>query len=101
MARYVPPEWTEKAVCIDESPELFFPEDGRSRRSIENKARALECCNSCPVLEECREYGIRNEFNGIWGGWGQAEMEVERRRRRALLTRFQRIAHVDPLTQSA
>jgi WhiB family redox-sensing transcriptional regulator len=44
-------------------PDLFFP--GRGEDGVVAKARAI--CGTCPVAEECAEYGAGENF-GIWGG---------------------------------
>lgn len=71
------PEWTQRALCAQIDPELWFPEGkGQSPKS------AREFCRSCPVLEECREYAIeRNIKHGIWGDTTPRERAAIRRAR--------------------
>lgn len=55
------PEWFVKAACLGMEPKNFFPDCGPLA------ARAKRACMTCPVIEECREYGMDEEY-GIWGG---------------------------------
>jgi len=64
--------WMQLAACRGLDPDLFFP--GRGEPSDAAKL----VCATCPVLAECREYGMDEHF-GVWGGLG----ERMRRRRRA------------------
>jgi WhiB family redox-sensing transcriptional regulator len=62
---------------------VFFHPDGernpsRSRRTAQAKA----VCNSCPVIDMCREFALETrEPFGVWGGLGETErrMILERR----------------------
>ena len=71
--------WMAEGLCGQVDPEIFFPEDGVSKLigwSNDNlpgrvlQAKAL--CESCPVMDECREYGLDEEY-GIWGGLTSTE----------------------------
>jgi WhiB family redox-sensing transcriptional regulator len=68
-------EWMRDGLCAQTDPEAFFPERGGSTRD----AKAV--CASCPVLVECRTYGMEhNERFGVWGGLSERERRVLRRR---------------------
>lgn len=41
---------------------VFYPHQGDPTRL------PRDICSTCPVLDECREYGILHEYQGIWGG---------------------------------
>lgn len=57
------PEWATDARCVDADPETFFPRKGGDVKP------ALTICQSCPVIEPCRELAIeRGETFGVWGG---------------------------------
>lgn len=57
--------WQDDAACIDEDPELFFPEPGDPRTAV----AAAECCAICPVAEQCLTYALENRIDeGIFGG---------------------------------
>lgn len=67
-----PRPWMIDAECFGMDPDIFFP--------VENEAydpRAEATCRRCAVLGPCREYAIKNEDQGWWGGMS------ERARRRA------------------
>lgn len=51
-------------ACAEVDPELFFPVSDVPSREI---AKAKQVCAGCPVLAECREYGM-TQPEGIWGG---------------------------------
>ena len=69
--------WLAHAACADTDTSLFFPERTTPHAEIR---RALEMCDNCPVIADCRGYAESNrEHFGIWGG----ETERARRRRRA------------------
>lgn len=48
-------------------PEAFHPGYGEPGFiMLFNVAKSL--CNDCPIREQCLEYGIKWESQGIWGG---------------------------------
>lgn len=52
------------------SPDLFFPED-QQFPDMQKVAReiAISLCHECPIMKECREFGIMlNAPYGIYGG---------------------------------
>jgi len=50
-------------ACRGQPVSLFFP---RGRRSLDE---VLAVCASCPVMGDCRDYGLSDpELIGIWGG---------------------------------
>lgn len=60
--------WRDAAACLDEDPELFFPE-GESERYRPQIEAALEVCGTCEVAEACLTYALETEQRtGIWGG---------------------------------
>lgn len=56
-------------ACEGEDPDQFWPPDAQDPRIPESKA----LCERCPVLERCRDWAIRNEDYGTWGGLTQWE----------------------------
>jgi hypothetical protein len=61
-------EWTERALCTQADPEIFFPPKGSPG------TEAKQICTVCPVREECLAYAIEaDEEFGIWGGLNRAE----------------------------
>ncbi len=60
--------WRNDAACLDEDPELFFPE-GESERYQRQIDAALEVCGICPVVDDCLSYALEaDQRTGIWGG---------------------------------
>lgn len=77
------PDWMDNAACQGVDPDLFFPTPQRGETSV-NVIRLIQAtCHVCPVMLECREYGM-GERHGVWGGWTELDRRVERRRRRRL-----------------
>jgi len=76
---------------------LFFPEEetpsNRNRQptslqsmvggNITEEARqAISICRTCPVVEQCRDYAVRNTYAaGIWGGTTSADRKRIRKNR--------------------
>lgn len=54
--------WMDAAVCAQTDPELFFPDGGG------NAALARRICSTCPVVENCLQYAVEHNEQGIWGG---------------------------------
>jgi WhiB family redox-sensing transcriptional regulator len=62
--------WAAKGVCRNQT-DLFFPVRGQRPQA------AIALCGICPVIEECRAYGLSNPAQlGVLGG-----LTVEERRR--------------------
>ena len=66
-------------------PEWFFPD----ANSIVQNKRAVAVCNgthvngtprACPFLAPCREEGLRNRHDGVWGGMTESERAKVARR---------------------
>jgi WhiB family transcriptional regulator, redox-sensing transcriptional regulator len=73
--------WESVARCRTHDPALFFGPNRfePKRERLEREAEAKAVCATCPALDACREYALRNgEVYGVWGGLGEAD-------RRALL----------------
>ncbi len=71
------PAWQARAACRGVDPDLFFPERTTSNQDVE---RAKAVCGSCPVRDECLEYGLHDEF-GVWGGRAGGDRKKLRNRR--------------------
>ncbi len=70
-------EWMADGNCRDESPALFFPNDGVGVEV------ARRICATCPVKSPCLEYALRNGIDhGVWGGASERERRRIARRRR-------------------
>ena len=61
--------WQDRAACLDEDPELFFPPGNEWKGHEAQEAEAKAVCNRCPVLAQCREKALADgDFEGIRGG---------------------------------
>ncbi|MFH8347512.1 WhiB family transcriptional regulator [Streptomyces sp. NPDC018045] len=66
-------EWWEKAACLDEDPELFFPV-GVTGPAAQQQADAKTVCRHCPVADDCLEWALQTGQNyGVWGGTDEEE----------------------------
>lgn len=53
------------AACVDEDPELFFPDS----RDYAAQTKAARICNGCPVRDTCSTWATEtNQRQGVWGG---------------------------------
>ena len=68
------PAWQAQAACRGAGADAFFPERG------ENYLGVLRICSTCPVREQCLDFGI-NEKDGVWGGLTGRQRRKLRRRR--------------------
>lgn len=60
-------EWRNGAVCrLHPDPDLWFPEGKKPKRQT-GERRAVALCQTCPVLDTCREWTAqaRPEY-GVW-----------------------------------
>ena len=75
--------WIERARCVGEDPELFFP-IGTGSPAVAQTERAIEVCRGCPVRAECLEWSLATcQDAGVWGGLGEEDRrEIRRNRRR-------------------
>jgi len=76
--------WIERAGCLEEDPELFFPV-GIGPAAMEQETTAKAVCRRCPVRPDCLEWSLATcQDAGVWGGLGEEERrEIRRTRRRA------------------
>jgi len=65
---------SEKAVCKGMSHIFYSDFSERPTKRVRREKAAKAICNSCPVMEQCRDYARKNPEYGVWGG----ETEEER-----------------------
>lgn len=53
--------WRDDARCRDVDPDRFYGRDTR---------RMKRFCLSCPVIEDCLAFAMKNEFDTIGGRFG-------------------------------
>ena len=78
LAELPPPgDWAKAGRCRTAPVSVFFPERG-DHAAV---AQAREICSRCPVIEQCRRYGIEapQELKGVWGGLTGLERRTQRR----------------------
>jgi WhiB family redox-sensing transcriptional regulator len=76
--------WRDRAACIGEDPELFFP-DGNTGAALQQMEAAKEVCGRCQVAEICLKWALDSgQDAGVWGGMSEEE-------RRALKSRSVRV----------
>jgi WhiB family redox-sensing transcriptional regulator len=82
-----------RPACLDEDPELFFP-NGTTGPLIQAQVEeAKGVCARCPVMAQCRasSFAARIPY-GVWGGIAEDErMAVLRRRDRQESTERARV----------
>ena len=63
---FTPPTFHRQAACNtpEVDPDWFFPPDGRH----DIAAKAKKVCATCPVQEQCLEYALETQTQGIWAG---------------------------------
>lgn len=76
-------DWRDRAACLEEDPELFFPDGTSSLAVLEQIAEAKLVCSGCPALARCRSWALESgvEF-GVWGGLDEGERQALRRAER-------------------
>lgn len=55
--------------CIDVDASVFYPR--RLTRGAVDHAKQF--CDRCPIANDCRNYALSHDLDGIWGGTTEAE----------------------------
>ncbi|MFE9451928.1 WhiB family transcriptional regulator [Streptomyces sp. NPDC006739] len=72
-------DWRDRAACIGEDPDLFFPLSDLAVPGSET-SRAQAVCRRCDVLIACRTWAIEHgEDDGIWGATTATQRRAIRR----------------------
>lgn len=70
IAGYLPPAWTDHALCAQVGGDVWFPEVG------ERTGPAKAICRRCPVRRPCLLFALATGQNhGIWGGLSTQERD--------------------------
>jgi WhiB family redox-sensing transcriptional regulator len=80
-------DWQSEGNCRGEdSAKFFLPDGSRGPDRARREAQAKAICQTCPVLERCREHSLTTqEPYGVWGGMGENERnEILKARKRTL-----------------
>lgn len=75
-------DWRDRARCIGEDAELFFPAGDSGPAHDREVARALAVCASCPVRAACLAWAVEELPYGIAGGLTAEDRNRMRRSRR-------------------
>lgn len=71
--------WRNRAACLDEDPELFFPV-GNTGQALIQIREAKAVCRRCEVIEACLQLAIdSNKDGGVFGGLSEDERRSLRR----------------------
>ena len=74
-------DWRDRAACLDEDPELFFP-IGNTGPAIAQIEEAKAVCRRCEVVDTCLKWAIETgQDAGVWGGTSEDERRSLRRSR--------------------
>jgi WhiB family redox-sensing transcriptional regulator len=72
--------WRNRAACLDEDPELFFP-IGNTGPALIQTHEAKAVCGRCEVVQTCLEWPIAaGQDFGVWGGMSEDERRALTRR---------------------
>jgi hypothetical protein len=74
------PQVTGNEACLETEPDLFFSDFGL------DIALAKDICAECPMIAACREYAIKHENYGVWGGLSAKERKELRGNKEAVET---------------
>jgi WhiB family transcriptional regulator, redox-sensing transcriptional regulator len=76
----IPMTWRNRAACLDEDPELFFP-IGNTGPALLQIEEAKAVCRRCEVVETCLKWAIESgQDAGVWGGLSEDERRALKRR---------------------
>lgn len=74
-------DWRDRAACLDEDPELFWPIGNTGREALLQIAFAKSVCRRCEVMDTCLAEALENgEEYGVWGGQSEDERRSLKRR---------------------
>ncbi|TQJ09588.1 transcription factor WhiB [Lapillicoccus jejuensis] len=73
-------DWRDRAACLDEDPELFFP-IGNTGPAILQIEEAKAVCRRCDVMDTCLKWALESgQDAGVWGGLSEDERRALKRR---------------------
>ena len=65
--------WRDRAACLDEDPELFFP-IGTGPPAFRQIEKAKVVCFRCEVMETCLSWAMESgKDDGVWGAGSDIE----------------------------
>src|SRR5215212_780219 len=73
-------DWRNRAACLDEDPELFFP-IGNTGPALLQIEEAKQVCRRCDVRDACLQWALEaGQDHGVWGGLSEDERRALKRR---------------------
>jgi len=73
-------DWRNRAACLDEEPEMFFP-IGNTGPALLQIEGAKVICRRCEVVDTCLEWAMGSgQDAGVWGGLSEDERRALKRR---------------------
>ena len=73
-------DWRNRAACLDEDPELFFP-IGNTGPALLQIEEAKAVCRRCEVVDTCLKWAIETgQDAGVWGALSEDERRALKRR---------------------
>jgi WhiB family redox-sensing transcriptional regulator len=79
-------DWRDKAACLNEDPELFFP-IGTTGPALAQVQEAKAVCNTCLVKDPCLQWALHTQPIGQGAGVCAGLTEDERRSLKRLTAR--------------
>jgi len=78
------PNYDGTQSCARMGVDLFYqPYDNKS--TVQEVADLKELCSNCNIFIECKEYAIKHEKYGFWGGTTPYERRTIRNKRKVRL----------------
>jgi WhiB family redox-sensing transcriptional regulator len=74
--------WASKGACKGKDMRWWFPSGENSVKDRTTMKQALAICKECDVRQQCLDYALNNESDGIWGGLTTKQRNSLRRERR-------------------
>lgn len=64
--------WRQLAACRGKPIDLFYPDESTLDGRLD-AAEAKAICHTCPVAKRCRDWALKKNESGIWGGMTEDE----------------------------
>lgn len=80
----------EQPLCAEIGVEIFYLKDRdelapAERTNAGDYDLAKNICNKCEHINQCADWGVKNEVHGVWGGMTPAERKKLRNKLRITL----------------
>lgn len=73
------------APCTEVDPDMFFA-DPEEPNYLRITTQAKKICQKCQYIEECREWAVTTNEQGVWGGTSRNERRKIRKERASGIT---------------